>query len=257
VQTPTEQTVREPVGAQGEACAECGAQLAPDQRYCINCGRRRGDPRVPLPAGTAKAAGPAPPAAASDARPNDVSPLGAVLGVALLGGMLLIGVLIGRGGSDEETPAPVIQVGDNAAASTTTTTADQGGDTSAGAAAITSDWPAGTEGFTVQLSTVPKAGATEESVDAARSSAEAQGASEVGVLDSDVYPSLAPGSYVIYSGVYDTRSEAADGLKSLESSFPTAQVVEVSTTTTSENEAAPQDSTGGITDIPGADNGQK
>jgi hypothetical protein len=242
VQTPTEQTVREPVGAQGEACAECGAQLAPDQRYCINCGRRRGDPRVPLPAGTAKAAGPAPPAAASDARPNDVSPLGAVLGVALLGGMLLIGVLIGRGGSDEETPAPVIQVGDNAAASTTTTTADQGGDTSAGAAAITSDWPAGTEGFTVQLSTVPKAGATEESVDAARSSAEAQGASEVGVLDSDVY---------------DTRSEAADGLKSLESSFPTAQVVEVSTTTTSENEAAPQDSTGGITDIPGADNGQK
>ncbi|MFL5474017.1 MAG: hypothetical protein ACJ8AM_16805, partial [Gemmatimonadales bacterium] len=31
-----------------EACASCGAQLAGDQRYCLNCGARRGDARVPF-----------------------------------------------------------------------------------------------------------------------------------------------------------------------------------------------------------------
>jgi len=232
--------VREPVGPQGEACAECGAALAADQRYCINCGRRRADPRVPLPAAVAQPAGSKPPAAVPpDGRPSDVSPLGAVLGVALLGGMLLIGVLIGRG-NDDETPAPVIQVGESPAASTTTTTADEGSGAADGAGAgITSDWPSGTEGFTVELSTISKAGATEESIDAVRSSAEAQGAEDVGVLDSDLYPTLPPGNYVIYSGVYDTRSEAADRLKLVESSFPAAQVVEVGTSTTSEDEAAP------------------
>ncbi len=31
---------------QGEPCEECGAPLAADQRYCLNCGQRRGEPRV-------------------------------------------------------------------------------------------------------------------------------------------------------------------------------------------------------------------
>jgi hypothetical protein len=29
-------------------CANCGAPLAPDQRYCVNCGERRGKPRFAL-----------------------------------------------------------------------------------------------------------------------------------------------------------------------------------------------------------------
>ena len=46
----TEQT-RKPscaavAGQPGEPCEECGAPLAADQRYCLNCGRRRGGPRV-------------------------------------------------------------------------------------------------------------------------------------------------------------------------------------------------------------------
>jgi hypothetical protein len=31
-----------------DACPSCGSQLAPDQRYCLNCGQRRGDPRLPV-----------------------------------------------------------------------------------------------------------------------------------------------------------------------------------------------------------------
>ena len=81
--------------------------MAADQRYCLNCGARVGEPRVPA---DAPAGEPTPAAAAS--RPADVSPLAAVIGIALLGGMLLIGVLIGReAGGDETTPAQVVQVG--------------------------------------------------------------------------------------------------------------------------------------------------
>ena len=32
-----------------EPCANCGALLASDQRYCLSCGERRADTRVPFP----------------------------------------------------------------------------------------------------------------------------------------------------------------------------------------------------------------
>ena len=66
--------------------------------------RRTASRRVPAPGEAVEVA----PAAAA---PADVSPLAAVIGIALLGGMLLIGVLIGRSGSDDnQTPAPIVQV---------------------------------------------------------------------------------------------------------------------------------------------------
>jgi hypothetical protein len=34
------------LGASGESCAACDAPLATDQRYCLNCGERRGPPRL-------------------------------------------------------------------------------------------------------------------------------------------------------------------------------------------------------------------
>jgi hypothetical protein len=116
------------LGEAGETCRECGAPLAVDQRYCLNCGRRRGEPRVDfrqhLPAangvssGNGSApppAGPAPDGAAgpvgvgSDKRERDYAPLAAVGGIAVLGLMLLVGVLIGKGNSDNAVaPAPQI-----------------------------------------------------------------------------------------------------------------------------------------------------
>ena len=229
----TQQPPQAPTGSEGQPCPECGAPMAVDQRYCLNCGNRRGAPRVPV----AEQAGERPAEAAAPAesqpgggRPNDVSPLGAVLGVALLGGMLLIGVLIGRGDtSNDQPPAQTIQVGANGAAATTTATTPQNSEGSAGGV-VTSDWPPGTDGFTVQLSTLPKDGTSADAVDAAVSDAEANGASEVGVLDSDLYPSLPAGNYVIYSGIFDAKSGASKSLDDLGSSFPTAQVVEVSGT---------------------------
>lgn len=34
--------------AAGERCPSCSAMVAADQRYCLECGQRRGDPRLPF-----------------------------------------------------------------------------------------------------------------------------------------------------------------------------------------------------------------
>jgi hypothetical protein len=132
-----------------------------------------------------------------------------VIGIALLGGMLLIGVLIGRGGADDPTPPPIVQVGDPTTA-------------------VTSEWPQGTDGFTIQLTTVTKDGATTDAVDTAKQQAVSDGAADAAVLDSDLYASMPPGNYVIYSGVYTDRRSAEVALKGLRKSFPSAAVIEVS-----------------------------
>lgn len=113
------------LGKAGEPCRECGAPLAPDQRYCLNCGKRRGESRIEyeghLPArGAAGANGSDPAPVQTDAAgavapvegkssQRDYTPLAAVGGIAVLGVMLLIGVLIGKGdGGTAATPAPVV-----------------------------------------------------------------------------------------------------------------------------------------------------
>ena len=57
------------------------------------------------------------------------------------------------------------------------------------------------------------------------------------MLDSDLYSSLPPGNYVIYSGVYTDRRSAEVALKGLRKSFPSAAVIEVSERRSSAPEA--------------------
>ena len=44
----TEQIRMSTLGKNGEPCANCGSPLAADQRYCLECGTRRGGPRIPF-----------------------------------------------------------------------------------------------------------------------------------------------------------------------------------------------------------------
>jgi hypothetical protein len=37
-----------PLGPEGDSCSACGAPLAADQRYCLECGERRTAARVPF-----------------------------------------------------------------------------------------------------------------------------------------------------------------------------------------------------------------
>ncbi len=130
----------QPLGKDGEPCAQCGSPLAADQRYCLNCGRRRGGPRVDyrqrMLAASAAEAQPATAEARTESSlaeqppqpekgQRDFAPLAAVGGIAVLGLMLLVGVLIGRGDGDSApAPAPVVVQGGEA----TTGAGGSGGD---------------------------------------------------------------------------------------------------------------------------------
>lgn len=92
-ETPTTELVS---GAVGGRCANCQAPLASDQRYCLNCGQRRGKPRFPVvpaaaPQTTTSGAVPRPPH-----RPRFSSAATLVAGVATLLIALGVGVLIGH-----------------------------------------------------------------------------------------------------------------------------------------------------------------
>src|SRR6185437_14626977 len=85
------------VGQEGDTCEQCGSALATDQRYCLNCGWRRGEARVDyeqrLAGQGALANGAAPPVRAQS---TQWSPAFAIGAIALLGIFLLLGVLIGK-----------------------------------------------------------------------------------------------------------------------------------------------------------------
>jgi hypothetical protein len=115
------------VGQEGDTCDQCGSVLATDQRYCLNCGWRRGEARVDyerrLNGGVQPSAnGAAAPAVAANPQWSPVVAIGAI---ALLGVMLLLGVLIGKKGNDT-TQTVAAQ-----AAPTTTTAATPTTDTTA------------------------------------------------------------------------------------------------------------------------------
>lgn len=115
-------TMRAGGGArEGEPCEHCGAPLATDQRYCLECGQRRGGPRVdyrhymvaasaPEGESTAQPVAAEGPATGEDPAKGqrDYTPLAAVGGIAVLGLMLLVGVLIGKGNDSGTSSAPPV-----------------------------------------------------------------------------------------------------------------------------------------------------
>jgi hypothetical protein len=121
IQAPT-------LGAQGEPCATCGAPLAGDQRYCLECGARRAQARLAfrdiLAAGGAPPTAPVAAAAPAPEGPPARSGLAFLAGLLCLLAALGVGVLIGNSGDEKTaatTPPPqVITVGGAAPAATTT-----------------------------------------------------------------------------------------------------------------------------------------
>lgn len=135
------------LGQAPEPCRSCGAQLATDQRYCLNCGQRRGDPRVdfrrhlpgPPPAGNGVAPpAPEPAPVVPPAEPQrDYTPLAAVGGIAVLGLMLLVGVLIGQGNSPSPSTTPTQLIVPEGTGGSSATSSEEGTGGAAAAAAQT------------------------------------------------------------------------------------------------------------------------
>jgi hypothetical protein len=129
----TTQDIHAPtLGTQGEPCASCGAPLASDQRYCLECGARRAQARVAfreiLASGGAPPPGqPAPAAAPAHDGPPPRSGVAFLAGLLCLLAALGVGVLIGNSGDDKTAatapPPQVITVGGAAAAPAATTPA--------------------------------------------------------------------------------------------------------------------------------------
>ena len=127
-------------GAVGDRCANCGAPLASDQRYCVQCGERRGKSRF-SPAST-----PAQPTQTTTTtvtqpveppRRRGSSGATVVAGIATLVLALGVGVEIGRianngnSGSKAAAAPPVTVISPGGSGSSAQTTSTAGGSTAA------------------------------------------------------------------------------------------------------------------------------
>jgi hypothetical protein len=90
-------------------CANCGAPLAADQRYCVECGERHGDPRLPVMSGrqdlSAPALAPPPPRKGASRLARASANTALIAGVGTLLVALGVGVLIGRSSESNNQPA--------------------------------------------------------------------------------------------------------------------------------------------------------
>jgi hypothetical protein len=220
--------------------------MAPDQRYCLECGERRTPMSSVLLGGPPQRPGagppPAPAAPGAAAPPVDGWNRGTTLTVIAGVGVLLlamgVGVLIGRSGGTKPGAAPqqVISVASTPATGTAAPASSE--------ASFTDEWPSGTSGFTVQLQPLPQSD-TVSAVQAAKAAAGARGAKGVGALKSEDFTSLPAGHYVIYSGVYRKKAEAERALAGLKRSFPGASVIAVSNGSAGSGAGAPGAAGGG------------
>jgi len=128
-EAPAEAPTRELLaGAVGDRCTNCQAPLASDQRYCVNCGERRGKPRFSYATMAAQAAAaPAEVPARPQHRSRASSGAALVAGVGTLLLAMGVGVLIGHdNNSSTRASSPGVQVvtvggGSGSAAATPTT----------------------------------------------------------------------------------------------------------------------------------------
>lgn len=149
---PPAPTIASPTG---DACTNCGAMVAADQRYCIDCGERRGEPRLPFMDGRTAAQpvaevlpAPAYPMAyAPSAEPKSKwsSGLALLSTIAVLLLAMGVGVLIGNNGDSKASSQQPMIIGGGAttAAGSTGATAAAAGAAGGAAAASGGDGETG------------------------------------------------------------------------------------------------------------------
>jgi hypothetical protein len=210
-----------------QPCERCGAALDQHQRYCVECGTSRRHPGDPVAAWLADASArrAAPVAVAPAPDRNRVDTKWVAVALALVPVAAAIGVTTGRhGGGSSASDQQLL------AALRAPTAGWSAAPTSASNAAIASDFTL-TKGYVVQLRTLPGSGTDQAAVDKAKAAARSAGAPKVGVIspaDFVLRPSSG-GAYVIYSGQFRSRADAAKALSKLHRTFPSAKVVHVGT----------------------------
>ncbi len=128
---PTRELPSVPAGGSGDRCGACGAPLIHDQRYCVECGERRGQSRFPVTQPATEVATRRVRRVSPPRPPRIGSGTTLVAGVGVLLLAIGLGFLIGRTSTKTTTTQAAaatpqvitVQGGVGAAAPTTTTTA--------------------------------------------------------------------------------------------------------------------------------------
>jgi hypothetical protein len=183
------------------SCPRCGSDVEPGQEYCLACGDRLPDPG-PVGRGRERAKG--------WQRRSAVALVVALAGAA-------VAVAASDPGSD--SAAISTATGDVATVPTTSTLPSpvDAPRTTGG------DWPAGEDGWTIALASVPQTKGRRLAVARARE-ARRKDLAQVGILDSSGYASLHPGYWVVFAGVYDSEAEATSALEPARKVVRTATV---------------------------------
>jgi hypothetical protein len=123
----------------------------------------------------------------------------------------------------------VVTTATNATTPTTPTTASTPTTTTpAPHPPVSGTWPPGKSGYTVVLESIPLASGRASAAARARAARQA-GLPRVGVLDSSGYPSLHPGYFVVFSGVYASSAQAGAAVPTARANgFPDAYQAHVS-----------------------------
>ena len=212
-----------------ETCPRCAAEVDPGQEYCLECGSR-----LPLARGVLPAL-----AGAWRARvpwyPGDWV-WTALLLLAVAAAAATVSVLATE---ESETRAlPLVATFDRPAPpqrrarQATSTPAPSERPTRTRGTGTTQrdgprkpvlvEWPVGQSAYTVVLVSLPSAAGAARARQTARRASRA-GLPDVGFLDSSKYPSLHPGYFVVFSGVYESADDAASALtEAHRSGFPRA-----------------------------------
>jgi hypothetical protein len=195
-------------------CPRCGADTEPEQEYCLECGLRL-----------------RPPGTVAAFRTGWLRRLGWSPGEELLAVLLALvvaaagaalAIVFSRSGGGNHTlvatspqtsvPTPSVSVTVNTESLPTAPTQTQPTTSTPRAKPQPRgpiSWPAGTNGYTVVLNSIPRTSSGRLTALAEARQALGRGLPKVGVLDSSRYSTLHPGYWVVFSGVYDTPGKAA------------------------------------------------
>ena len=207
-------------------CPRCTAPFDADQEYCLECGLRLPWENPFFARLTAKASG-----RSSGWVPRDwVWPalLALIVAAAGAGAAIVTSRDAGANAGQISTaiggnpPAP------DAASSLSAAEARGAASTSAtrGSSGRLVSWPLGKNGWTIVLVSLDQ----RRGLQAAREKAQealAHGLPNVGIIDSSRFPSLHPGYYVIFTGIYASEEEATGALRRAKAAFRTAYTSEV------------------------------
>jgi hypothetical protein len=221
------------VGQQYLLCEQCQAPVDRDQRYCVRCGARQRHARNPATSYFASVARTRRTGAPQPRSEGFLRGPAFALFLVLLPLGVAIGVLVGRSGSSNNNDKLIaaLQKQQPVVASAPTTGGAAAAAASSGVSAgnLPSDF-ALQSGYTVKLSTLPIQGTDRAAVARAEQEARAKGASQVGLInpkDFKLTPAQGAASYIIFSGQFKTRAQAASALAKLKPRFPGAEVVAV------------------------------